>query len=285
MEAMPAGPRSQASHRRGAAVDGCRRAGAHRDRDRAGRGRYRGGVPARTTGRAGVRQVGHDAAAGRARNRGTPVPAGSDGGRDGRGGDQARLSAAAAGAQASRSGRRPRRLVGATRRSPDLHLAGATAAAGRRGRGPRRLDRAGGVPLAAGAGWDRHQCRRPRPPRSGDRLSGTDARPDPRRPVRARNGAAWVSGTGPDRLPDRPRAGLVPAGQHPDHRRPMSRDRHRLRDQRPSGGFDRHLRYAGLDLLHAAIEYARSGKVPVVPATVPVPVGFRRHWIDQVWPL
>lgn len=43
--------------------------------------------------------------------------------------------------------------------------------------------------------------------------------------------------------------------------------------------------HAGLDLLHAAIEYARSGEVPVVPATVPTPVGFRRFWTDQVWPL
>lgn len=42
---------------------------------------------------------------------------------------------------------------------------------------------------------------------------------------------------------------------------------------------------AGLDLLHAALTYALSGQVPPLPATVPHPIGFRRHWNDQVWPL
>lgn len=43
--------------------------------------------------------------------------------------------------------------------------------------------------------------------------------------------------------------------------------------------------HAGLDLLHAAIEYARTGQVPAVPATALSPVGFRRYWSDEVWPL
>lgn len=43
--------------------------------------------------------------------------------------------------------------------------------------------------------------------------------------------------------------------------------------------------HAGLDLLHAAITYAHTGQVPPLPATVPNPIGFRRHWTDEVWPL
>jgi carbamoyl-phosphate synthase large subunit len=43
--------------------------------------------------------------------------------------------------------------------------------------------------------------------------------------------------------------------------------------------------HAGLDLLHAAITYAQTGAVPPVPATVPNPIGFRRHWTDEVWML
>jgi len=43
--------------------------------------------------------------------------------------------------------------------------------------------------------------------------------------------------------------------------------------------------HAGIDLLAAALDYTRTGIPPAVPLRVGTPVGFRRYWQDQAWPL
>lgn len=43
--------------------------------------------------------------------------------------------------------------------------------------------------------------------------------------------------------------------------------------------------HAGVDLLAAALDYTRTGVPPATPLRVAAPVGFRRYWQDQTWPL
>jgi ATP-grasp in the biosynthetic pathway with Ter operon len=43
--------------------------------------------------------------------------------------------------------------------------------------------------------------------------------------------------------------------------------------------------HAEVDLLAAALEYTQTGLPPATPLQVSAPVGFRRYWQDQAWPL